>query len=128
MSTLSLADTRNAFHIGAAHHPYRTLFWVMSALVMAALLVGYLAYEQKTDTSSLSRLHAFESMYMDKCDPQAFDSDAQIAALRQKLYLGSPRLEQTIKTQLPALQGGATCESVEHALRDVDFPMRTVAP
>jgi hypothetical protein len=128
MSTLSLADARSDFHVGPAHHPRRTLFWVLSALGMAAALLGYLAYERNTASTSLSRLHGFESLYTSRCDGQAFDSSDEIVALRQKLYLGSPLLEQTISTQLRALENGASCASVEHALRAVDFPMRTVAP
>jgi hypothetical protein len=128
MSSMSFAEARNDFYVGPAHHPYRTLFWVLSALGLAAALLGYLAYERNTAAASISRLSRFEALYMNRCDAESFDSSDEIVALRRKLYLGSPILEHTITTQLAALENGATCESVTHALRGVDFPMRTVAP
>ena len=107
--------------IGAESHVGRNLGIVIGMVALGAAIVSFTLFSNKKDAAKLTQLESFRSAYADKCEAPSFRSDA--SSLLKDTYLRSAGLQAAVEKQHSALNSGATCDEILHALKAADFPM-----
>jgi hypothetical protein len=122
MSTATLIEpgSTGSSHIGAAHHRRRNALLTIGALLLCIGMAVSHALWGRHDAAAADELAQFQAAYEERCDRSAFP--AADAARTRKLYLGSSMLQRVIAQQRTALETGAACDAVYHALQAADFP------
>ncbi len=107
--------------IGPAPHPRRNLLFLGAALVLGASIAAYALNWRGQQEAARRGYESFLFEYARRCDASAFRFP--ITELGIHRYLGSAALRQVVDDQRTQLVSGASCDSVDSALRAADFPM-----
>lgn len=112
--------------IGAPSHLGRNLGVV---LALGGLGVGVWLWTARSNAQDVQRLAPFDqfrSVYAEKCGVPSYA--AAPPDMVKEAYLGSKNIQDAVAKQTAALNGGATCEDVQAALRSVDFTLPKATP
>jgi hypothetical protein len=114
--------------IGAPSHLVRNLAVVVAIGGLAAGIWAYSSHAAAQDVQRLAPFDQFRALYAEKCGvPSYAGAPADVV---KDAYLTSTHVQDAVAKQTVALQGNATCEDVQSAMRAVDFivPKATPAP
>lgn len=113
--------TGSRVKIGAASNKGRTAMLVGASVVALGAMFAFYRFSASGDAPKLQALESFRAAFAQKCNNAEFSGPAP-AFLRDQ-FLNSTVLQDAVKAQSAALQGGASCADVEQALRTASFPL-----
>jgi hypothetical protein len=114
--------------IGAPSHLVRNLIVLVAIVGGAAAIWGWSRYSSARDDAKLAPFDQFRALYAEKCSVPSYAGPQP--EIVQNAYLTSTPIRDAVAKQMTALQGNASCEDVQAALKSVDFtvPKATPAP
>jgi hypothetical protein len=112
--------------IGAPSHLVRNLGVVLAVGGLGVGIWLWTARSNAQDVQKLAPFDQFRAAYAEKCGVPSYAGPAPDVV--KDAYLTSSNVQQAVAKQTAALNGGATCEEVQAAMRSVDFALPKATP
>jgi len=112
--------------IGAPSHLVRNLAVLIGLVGLGVGIWAWTAHSATVDAQRLAPFDQFRAIYADKCGVPSYAGPAPEVV--RDAYLTSTPIRDAITKQTAALQGSASCEDVQAALKSVDFIVPKATP